>query len=350
MKTKGVDYLLLTPSSDLNYLAGYRGKLTERLTCLILTEDEPFLVMPSFEMDTLHTKISVKVNCIPWAESENPFDKILKAFPDKEKRVAVGTHMPGRFLCRFQSTYKNWEFILAEDILNSMRIHKDVEEEKTIKEAHRRCASALYRLYEHGLCGMTEASAKRLLMTYCLDEGLNVVNGTNMVATGPDGALQHYESREVEIKKGDPVIIDFGYEYNGYLSDITRTPIIKSASNEIKEVYEIVRKANETAFAAVKIGATCESIDFAARKVIEDAGYGPYFTHRLGHGLGMDLHEEPYMVKGNGKLIEDGFTFSNEPGIYIKDKFGIRIEDILIARPDGAHKLNEITHDMVIID
>ena len=146
------------------------------------------------------------------------------------------------------------------------------------------------------------------------------------------------------------VIIDFGYEYQGYLSDITRTPIIKKASDEVKEIYAIVREANETAFSSVELGKACELVDRAGRAVIEKAGYGEFFTHRLGHGIGMDLHEDPYMVRGNKRLIEDGFTFSDEPGIYLNGKFGIRIEDILIARTDGAHKLNMIPHDMVIID
>lgn len=231
-----------------------------------------------------------------------------------------------------------------------MRIVKDTEEEKLILESHNRCEKALYRLYQHGLEGMTEIEALGLLENYCKEEGLNILNGFNMVATGKDGALQHYDSKAVKIQKGDPVIIDFGYEYNGYLSDITRTPVVGWASEEVKEVYQIVKEANNAAFMQAKIGETCESVDRAARKVIEDAGYGKYFTHRLGHGLGMDIHEEPYMIEGNKRIIQNGYTFSDEPGIYLPNKFGIRIEDILIARPEGARRLNNISHDMVIID
>jgi len=351
MLEKGVDYLILTPSTDLLYLTGFRGRLDERLTCLILTQKEPFFVFPKFEAASLHTKISIDVNRITWDESDDPFDIIVKHFADDRRMVAVGTHMPGRYLCRFQARFSNWKYILSEELLNDMRMHKDVEEEAIILEGHNRCNKALLRLYEHGLCGMTELAAKTLLMSYCLDEGLSVQRGTNMVATGPNGALQHYQSSDsAVITKGDPVIIDFGYEYQGYISDITRTPVIKTVSSEVKEIYEIVRRANETAFASVKLGETCESIDYAGRKVIEDAGFGEYFTHRLGHGIGLDLHEDPYIVRGNKRLLEDGYTFSDEPGIYLNGKFGIRIEDILIARPDGAHKLNNIPHDMVIID
>ena len=350
MKEQGIDYLILTPSTDLLYLTGYRGMLSERLTCLILTQDEPYFVLPQFEMDTLYTKLSLKVTCIPWEETESPYEKIERVLLDGKKTAAIGAYAPEMVMYRFQKKFSGWEWTLANDILDDMRMIKSVEEESCIKESHKRCEKALYRLYEHGLQGMTEVEAMNLLETYCKQEGLNILNGFNMVATGPDGALQHYDSQAVEIKRGDPVIIDFGYEYAGYISDITRTPIVGYASEEVKEVYSIVREANEAAARAVKIGETCENIDRAAREVIEGSGYGPYFTHRLGHGIGLDMHEEPYMVEGNKRILQDGYTFSDEPGIYLPGKFGIRIEDILIARPDGAHKLNDLPHEMVIVD
>lgn len=350
MKEQGIDYLILTPSTDLLYLTGYRGMLSERLTCLILTQEEPYFVLPQFEMDTLYTKLSLKVSCIPWEETESPYEKIKRFLTDDEKKAAVGAYTPGMVMYRFQKNFSKWEWTLANDILDDMRMIKSAEEESCIKESHKRCEKALYRLYEHGLQGMTEAEAMDLLETYCKQEGLNILNGFNMVATGPDGALQHYDSQAVKIKRGDPVIIDFGYEYAGYISDITRTPIVGYASEEVKEVYQIVREANEAAAKAVQIGVTCENIDRAARRVIEKAGYGQYFTHRLGHGIGLDMHEEPYMVEGNKRILQDGYTFSDEPGIYLPGKFGIRIEDILIARPDGAHKLNDLPHEMVIVD
>jgi Xaa-Pro aminopeptidase len=152
------------------------------------------------------------------------------------------------------------------------------------------------------------------------------------------------------IQQGDSVVFDFGATYEHYWSDITRTLHVGEPSAEYRKVYETVLAANRAARAAVKPGVACQEIDRAARKVIEDAGYGEYFIHRLGHGLGLDGHEEPYMVEGNTLPLQPGMVFSDEPGIYIAGQFGVRIEDILVCTEDGAEALNDATHDLIVVE
>jgi Xaa-Pro aminopeptidase len=169
-------------------------------------------------------------------------------------------------------------------------------------------------------------------------------------ASGPNSASPHYNTGERVIEAGDAVIFDWGGELNGYLSDMTRTVVIGEPSDEYRKVYDIVLRANQAAFAAVRPGVPCEDVDRAARDVITDAGYGEHFIHRVGHGLGLDVHEEPYMVSGNTLPLAPGMVFSDEPGIYLDGKFGIRIEDTVVCTKDGAERINSAPRDLVVMD
>ncbi len=169
-------------------------------------------------------------------------------------------------------------------------------------------------------------------------------------ASGPNSASPHYHTGDRVIAEGDAIVFDFGAELDGYLSDMTRTVVIGDPSDEYRKVYDIVLRANQAAFEAVRPGVPCEDIDKAARDLITEAGYGEYFIHRVGHGLGLDVHEDPYLVKGNTTPLAPGMVFSDEPGIYIPGKFGVRIEDTVVCTEDGAERLNGAPKDLTVMD
>jgi Xaa-Pro aminopeptidase len=169
-------------------------------------------------------------------------------------------------------------------------------------------------------------------------------------ASGPNSASPHYHTGERVIELGDAVIFDWGGELDGYLSDMTRTVVIGEPSAEYRTVYEIVLRANQAAFEAVRPGVPCEDVDRAARDLITQAGYGEYFIHRVGHGLGLDVHEDPYLVSGNTMPLAPGMVFSDEPGIYMAGKFGVRIEDTVVCTESGAERINSAPRDLVVMD
>jgi Xaa-Pro aminopeptidase len=227
--------------------------------------------------------------------------------------------------------------------MNPLRLIKDDEEFRLLQEAQSRAGRALEKLYAWGLAGRTENSAAEKLTALCAEEGLEKAEWGPIVASGANGASPHHASGEKTVQDGDAVVIDFGGVYGGYQADMTRTPVAGKAAEEFREVYAVVLAANEAAFRAAKPGASCETVDAAARGVIEKAGYGEYFTHRLGHGIGLDYHEDPYIVKGNRLPLAPGMAFSDEPGIYLPGKFGIRTEDILFMKESGAARLGNFS-------
>jgi len=170
-----------------------------------------------------------------------------------------------------------------------------------------------------------------------------------LVASGPYSAQPHYSATDKLIADGDSVILDFTGDWKHYVSDMTRTVFVGKPSKEYLKIYDIVRKAQETGVKSVKPGRTCEEIDQIVRKVIEDEGYGKYFIHRTGHGLGLEVHEEPYIIEGNKLVLEPGMAFSIEPGIYLPGKYGVRIEDCVIVTEKGAEPFTNFTHDLIII-
>jgi Xaa-Pro aminopeptidase len=181
-------------------------------------------------------------------------------------------------------------------------------------------------------------------------EGAEGVAFETLVASGPNSALPHHRAGGRKIDRGDVVILDYGCRVGGYCSDITRTVVCGKATEEVKKVYEVVRRAQERGVKAVKKGAEAKEIDRAARSEIDGAGYGEYFIHRTGHGIGIDVHEEPYIVEGNALLLEEGMAFSVEPGIYIPGRFGVRIEDIVVVGMDGAERMNNAGHSLEVLD
>lgn len=348
MKKIGADCLVVSPSSDLRYLTGFCGISLERPVLLILTMEKAWFVVPEFEKENLSLQLKESVIIVGWKENEDPYKKTKHYLEEEDiQKILVNNQMPAIMVYRLRNIFFNQEIIPAGVLLSNIRAIKNEGEYECLKIAQKLSGNALIRLINEGICGKTELEVGRNLREYLCQEGLEC-SGIPLVASGKNGALPHHSADHTVIREGDAVIIDFGGCYKGYYADITRTVAVGNIQNEFKIIYDIVRRANECAAKQVKPGVTGEELDMIARNIIEQAGYGEYFTHRLGHGIGLDIHEEPYIVIGNNLALHEGNVFSNEPGIYLPGKFGIRLEDVLFLRKDGAECLTDLPHDILI--
>jgi Xaa-Pro aminopeptidase len=351
MSKQGVDYLFVTPSSDLTYLLGYPAHASERMTLLgVPREGEPFVVAPTLEATRLDNRRDI-VDVHAWNETESPAELTARLLEHKGGAIAISDQTWSIFLLRLQEAIPDARFQSGTGILRELRMTKDAAELDALRDAGRRADRVWEKFIESArMAGRTERDVANEVNELMRAEGLDPA-GFLIVASGPGSASPHYMTSERVIQNGDSIVFDFGSTLeHRYWCDITRTLHVGEPSAEYRKVYDIVLAANRAARAAVKPGVTCQEIDRAARKVIDDAGYGEYFIHRLGHGLGLDGHEEPYMVEGNTLPLAPGMVFSDEPGIYIPGKFGVRIEDILVCTEDGAESLNDAPRELVVVD
>lgn len=346
----GIDWLLVGPSADLVYLTGFDAHLSERLNLLIVpAEGSPAFVVPTLEsplvglageLAALHT----------WDDQENPV-AIVKSIigTATDKKIAVGNQLWTAFLLRIQSELPGGNWIESVPVLRSLRMQKDDLEFAHLSEAATRTDDAWEEFILAGpISGLTETEAMGRLRA--LTEKRGVKNVWGICASGPNSASPHHATGDRVIATGDAVIFDWGGRYESYFSDVTRTVHIGIPSEEFVTVYDIVRQANNATLEAVRPGLTLESLDRAARELIAKTGYGKAFLHRVGHGLGLEVHEEPYLVEGNTLSLEVGMVFSDEPGIYLEGRFGVRIEDSVICTADGGRRLNEATRDLIVME
>jgi Xaa-Pro aminopeptidase len=351
MERQGIDFLFVTPSSDLTYLLGYPAHASERLTLLCVPrEGEPFVVAPRLEAIRLEGRADV-VDVHAWNETESPTELTARLLEGgKGSSIGVSDQTWAVFLIRLQEALPEARFTSGNSVLRELRMTKDAHELQLLREAGRRTDAAWERFIRTSkLAGRTERDVAEEIKAIERDEGLGG-EGFTIVASGPASASPHHMTSERVIQAGDAIVFDFGATHEHYYSDITRTVHVGEPSDEFRAVYDIVLRANRAAFEATRPGVACEAIDQAARQVIDDAGYGEFFIHRVGHGLGLDGHEEPYMVAGNTLPLRPGMVFSDEPGIYIPGRFGVRIEDILVCTEDGAESLNHATRDLVVME
>lgn len=353
LREADLDFVFLTVSPDLFYLTGYATFVSERLTLLIIPpEGRPTLVCPDFETGMV-AHLADGVDIVGWAESQDPVALVCQvlAAPDypAPRRIAFSDHAWSVFLLRFQAALPQAQFVPASRLLAPMRRVKDQDELQILKKAQEMAVAGFHQLLQQPFAGRTEkevaASLRRLFEAAGFDQ-VDMI----LVGSGPNGANPHLAPTDRVIQRGDAVVIDFGAIHNGYYCDCTRTVHVGPPSDEFREVFETVRRANHAALAALRPGVSCESIDRAARQVIEEAGYGPFFTHRLGHGIGLEVHEEPYLVEGNPLLLEPGMTCTNEPGIYLPGRFGCRLEDVVVVTESGGAALTDYTHELIVVD
>ncbi|WP_217370525.1 M24 family metallopeptidase [Nonomuraea antri] len=347
----GLDALLLTPSPDLRYVSGYQALPLERLTCLVVpASGESFMMVPRLELPAAQASPAARLGLefVAWDETDDPYRIAARRLGNVAK-VGLADRMWAMSSLRFREVLPGTEQVLAGRVLRELRMRKSPGEVEALREAGRAIDAVHRQVPEFLRAGRTEREVGRDIAEAILAAGHETVDFV-IVASGPNGASPHHELSDRVIQAGEPVVVDIGGQlHNGYCSDSTRVYCVGEPPAEFAEYYEVLRRAQDAACAAVRPGVSCESIDAAARSVIEDAGYGERFIHRTGHGIGIETHEEPYIVAGNTEPMEPGFAFSVEPGIYLAGKHGARIEDILVCTEDGGERLNNTTRELVIV-
>jgi Xaa-Pro aminopeptidase len=349
LRARGIAALLLSPSSDLAYLAGYRIFASERLTCLVVSADGgATLVVPELESPRAKAAAPDLAQRM-WGETEDPYALVASLVTAKGD-VAVADQMWSLFVLHLQTALRGRGFQLASVITRDLRMRKDAYEREALRLVSAAADRAFPRLLEREFAGRTEREIGAELAALLRDEGHDEVTFT-IVGSGPNGASPHHAIGDRRIARGDTVVLDFGGTREWYCSDITRTVHVGAdVDDEVRRVHDVVLRSQEAGYAAARNGATAASVDAASRRVIDDAGYGERFIHRTGHGIGLDGHEHPYLVRGNEERLEPGMAFSIEPGIYIPGRFGVRIEDIAILGDDGrAEPLNRADHALAIV-
>ncbi|HEX6361201.1 Xaa-Pro peptidase family protein [Actinophytocola sp.] len=346
----GVDALLMAPGSDLRYLLGAGGSSFERLTCLVVpAEAAPVLVVPKLEApgyDAVPTG-ELGVELSTWVDGEDPYALVASLLP-KASRVAVGDVMVALHVLGLRRALPDAEQVLAGPIVRELRMRKDAEEVDALREAGAAIDRVHARMAEFLQVGRTENEVGADIAAAIVEEGHAVADFV-IVGSGPNGASPHHSLSDRVIEAGDVVVIDIGGPVAaGYNSDSTRTYVMgEPRDTDVSKTYAVLQEAQRAAVAAVRPGVLAQDVDAAARQIIADAGFGEFFIHRTGHGIGLDVHEDPYIVAGNDLPLEPGMAFSVEPGIYQPGRWGARIEDIVVVTEDGVESVNKRPHELV---
>lgn len=350
MARRDVDVLLVSVGLDMPYLSGYEAMPLERLTMLVVPRDgDATLVVPRLEAPRVVEQPGV-FTMLPWGETQDPVD-LVAGLTGPAPRVAVGDTMWARFLVELLPHLPSSSFVRAVEVVGPLRERKDAAEIAALAAAGAAADRVAAQLHAGliPLVGRTEAEVSADISIRLLTEGHDVVNFA-IVAAGENAASPHHHPGGRVIRPGDIVLCDFGGTMAGYCSDITRCVHLGDPPAEIAEAYAVLHEAQAAAVEAAQLGVACEHVDAAARSIIAAAGYGDRFVHRTGHGIGMDAHEEPYIVEGNRQPLEVGHAFSIEPGIYTPGAWGMRLEDIVVATQDGPVPMNTADHALVVLD
>ena len=351
LREAGIDAMLVTPGADLRYLVGYDAKPLERLTCLVVSaHDEPFMVVPALEeLAALASPVAdLGLEIVTWGETEDPVALVARRLAGSMS-VALDDHMWAEKVLRFRDAMPGAKQMPAGHILGRLRMRKDADEITALTKAGAAIDSVHERVSELLRPGRTEREIGRDIHDAIIEAGHAHVDFV-IVASGPNGASPHHDVSDRVIREGDAVVIDIGGTMpDGYCSDSTRTYAVGEPDPDFLRMYAILLEAQKAAVDSVRPGMTCEAVDAVARDLMSEAGIGDLFIHRIGHGIGLQSHEEPYLVSGNSLPLEAGMAFSIEPGFYVEGRFGARIEDIVICTVDGVQSVNHRPHHLQII-
>jgi Xaa-Pro aminopeptidase len=349
MQARDIDAVLLSVGHDLPYLVGYHAMPLERLTMLVVPrEGAATLVIPRLEAPRVVEHPSV-FSLLPWNETDDPVALVAQLVRGA-RNVAVGDQLWARFLVELLPLLPGVTYSRAVDVVGPLRMAKTPFEIEALQRAGAAAdrVAAQLQAGEIPLIGRTEAQVSADISARLIAEGHDVVNFA-IVAAGENAASPHHHPGARVIRAGEIVLCDFGGTMADYCSDITRCVFLGTPPSDVADAYAVLKEAQAASVASAVIGATCESVDAAARDIIAKAGFGEYFVHRTGHGIGMEAHEEPYIVAGNILPLAHGHAFSIEPGIYIPGRFGMRLEDIVVATADGPLPMNTASHDLVVL-
>ncbi|WP_306184280.1 aminopeptidase P family protein [Streptomyces sp. MK5] len=347
----GLAGLLVAPGPDMVWLTGYTPTaVTERLTLLVLTSGrDPVLVVPTLEAPDAAGAVGAPALTLrDWTDGKDPY-AVTADLLDTSGRFGISDNTWAMHLLGLQRTLPGTSYASLTEALPMLRAVKDPAELRLLAAAGAAADQAFEEIRKVRFAGRRESEVGADLAELLRRSGHSQVDFT-IVGSGPNGANPHHEMGDRVIERGDMVVLDFGGLKDGYGSDTTRTVHVGEPTDEERRVHDIVREAQEAGFRAVRPGAACQEVDRAARAVIAEAGYGEYFIHRTGHGIGVTTHEPPYMIEGEEQPLVPGMCFSVEPGIYLPGRFGVRIEDIVTVTEDGGRRLNDTTREMVLVD
>jgi Xaa-Pro dipeptidase len=340
----GFDALLLGPGTSLYYFTGIRWDLSERLLALVIPRSgQPLLISPAFEEGRMREQMRYPLDVRVWQEDESPTKLIAASLAERNLRsgrIGIEGTLPFTFYDHFRAAAPALECVSADPVTIACRAHKSPHELELLRLACEATCNVYRQVFLNLKEGMSQEEIGRMVNAGYARMNLR---GYALVLLGASAALPHGSAQPQNLKVGDVVLIDGGCLVEGYESDVTRTASFGGKpSDKIQRAYDTVRKAQDAALDAARAGKLSGSVDDAARAVITAAGFGPdykFFTHRLGHGIGLDGHEHPYLVRGSKTLLEPAMTFSNEPGIYIPGEFGLRCEDLMAITPNGPAQL-----------
>jgi len=367
--------LLVGVGADLEWLIGYSAMPLERLTMLVLpAQGRTTLVVPRLEVAAARASAGVAAGLVElaaWEETDDPFALVNRLLQDSKSRpeiqlgalggtwgrlggLLVSDQLWATFLFRLQVALPEADFGLASSVLAPLRAVKDAEEVELLRQAAHAADRTVQAIAAGRLCGRSERDVAREVRERLVEEGHQEA-AFAIVASGPNSASPHHEASDRRIEAGEPVVLDIGGRLGGYVSDTTRTlwiggPESVAPTDEFGRLYKVLQAAQAEATRAVRPDVPCASIDAVARRSIGEEGYGAHFIHRTGHGIGLQTHEEPYLVEGNEEPLQRGHAFSIEPGIYLEGRYGARIEDIVVCTAEGADVLNGSPRDLLVVN
>jgi len=352
LKNAKIEAIALNPGPSLTYLTGLQFHLMERPVVLLIgTEGEPVFILPELEMVKMDM-LPFKAQNYPYGENpadwEKSFRQALLAMKLDGRKIGIEPRQMRLLEFQFVKTgAPQAEFPDASEVLATLRVRKDQAEVDAMRHAVSIAQKAFTATQKSMKVGMTESELAAELVIQLLKHGSDAeLPFTPIVSGGPNSANPHASPTDRKLQSGDMLVIDWGAAYHGYISDLTRTLGVGEVDPEFVKIHKIVQEANAAGRAAARPGAACAEVDKAAREVIEKSGYGKYFTHRTGHGIGMEAHEDPYIRGDNMRKLEPGMAFTVEPGIYLPGRNGVRIEDNVVITEKGADVLSDLPREL----
>jgi Xaa-Pro dipeptidase len=351
MADAGVDLVALAPTPNMRYLLGFTPHPDERLSVLLVSSQRICLVVPELNADEV--KAHTDLEMVVWPDARGPREALAQALEAlgiwEGVVLAADPTMRADALLILQEAINPRQCVTSDEVISALRMRKSKTEIEALQLASAQADRALMAGAEACRPGITEQEVAEAIASYFRQDGADSVDFT-LIASGPNGAFPHYHAGDRSMQVGDTIILDVGATLNDYKSDITRVVHLGEPSAEVLSVYKAVREANRRGRGAAVAGAYARDVDGAARGAIEAAGYGAYFKHRTGHGLGLEVHEAPWITAESNTVLEPGMVFSVEPGVYLPGKFGIRIEDIVVVTESECRSLNKLDHTLIIKD
>ncbi len=348
MKTAGVDLLSLPPGDDLYYLLGYSTHADERPCYLFLTQSDAVFVIP--ELNAGQARAHVDYAFLVYSDAEGPATALRQAHDrlGRADRLCVGDTMRADFLLLLQERWSKSGFVSGAHVMAAVRMIKTPDEIEAMRRSAATADVAVDAAFAASKPGVTEVTVARAAGDALTAQGA-ARTGLAIVGGGPNAAYPHHSSSDRPLRAGEVVLVDLGGQLGGYASDITRMAYLGEPSARYREVHAAVEQAVRAGMDAVKPGAPLSTVDKAARAVIEAAGYGKYFTHRVGHGIGITGHEPPSVTNLNDMPMQAGMVFSVEPGVYLEGEFGVRLEDIVVVTAKGAERFSKLPREVRVL-